>query len=302
MANIELIKQLRLLTNAPMKECKDALDASADDLEKAVDIIKVKGLNISNERLAKVATEGLVTIKTSTEGKIAVMVETNCNTNFVAKSEEFIAFSDHVTSAFAGKMLLGKEFNVEVFEDERRAFIAKTRENIVIRRWWAEQAEDPTVKVFNYLHSNNKLGVLLTMQAPSVEAANSPEFKELGNNLAMQICAMNPIAIDPERISAADIARQKEIFAEQVRQSNNPKQIAIMDKIIDGKVKKFYKEVCLIDQESILSPKLSIQQIINSTEDKLGGTIQIINFVRAEVGEGLIKNQENLAEEVAKLI
>ncbi len=189
MTNTELIKELRALTSAGMKDCKDALEEASWDLQKAVDIVKVKGLNIADGRTGRVAADGLVDIVVGKD--LSVMVEVNCQTDFVAGSAEFKKFIKDVKHKLYEDTLANTAFSASSMEEARKEVVSKTKENVVIRRWWAEQALDPTVRVFSYEHSNSKIGVLLTMKAPSAEAANSSEFKALGEDLTMQIAAMN---------------------------------------------------------------------------------------------------------------
>lgn len=302
MASIELIKQLRTLTNAGMADCKSALDESQDDLQKAIDIIKVRGQNISDSRSAKVAAEGRVAISHGGDLKVAAMVEVNCQTDFVANCEAFVNFAEDVAYTLADSIDIGTAFQATDVEFDRKETISATKENVVVRRWWVEESQNPAVRVFSYLHSNDKIGVLLTMQAPSAAASESQEFTELGNDLAMQICAMNPLGISADRISPDEVARQRLIFETQLQEDVKPKPVAMWPKIIEGKFKKYYKEVCLLEQESVIVTKSSVQQIIDNVGAKLGGTIQLINFVRAEVGEGLKIEKSNLAEEVSKLM
>lgn len=297
MNHTDLIKELRNLTAAGMKDCKEALLEADWDLQKAVDLVKIKGLNIADGRTGRVASEGRVDINTS--DTLAVMVEVNCQTDFVANSKEFVEFvqcTKHVLyHAVSGNM----EFKVDDVEDERKAVVSITKENIVARRWWVEESMDPTVKVFSYLHSNNKIGVLLSLQAPSETDAQDPAFLALGDDLCMQVAAMNPLAVSSDRLSSEEIDRQKVIFETQLKEEGKPQ--AMWDKIMIGKMNKFFKEVCLLEQESVITPKTSIKQIIQKVGDKLGGNITVINFVRCQVGEGIENKKEDLAEEVAKL-
>ncbi len=302
MASIELIKQLRALTNAGMGDCKSAIEEANGDLDKAVDIIKVRGQAISDSRSAKVASEGRVFINSALHNKLSVMVEVNSQTDFVANSQGFIEFGDDTADLFLKYMCLGQDFNANVVEASRKELVASTRENIVVRRWWAEESTNPAVRVFSYLHSNNKIGVLLTMQAPSEAAADSPEFKALGEDLTMQIAAMNPLAVSPDRLDPAEVAHQKSIFETQLKEDAKPKPEAMWPKILEGKFKKWNTEVCLLEQESVLVPKNSVKQVIQGISSKLGGEITVINFVRAVVGDGIEKKQDNLAEEVSKLM
>lgn len=314
MSNTELIKELRALTSAGMKDCKDALEEAGWDLQKAVDIVKIKGLNIADGRTGRVASEGCIAIMPAMaifdeagnrlpDRELSVMVEVNCQTDFVANSPAFVSFTQATAATLLLTFLRGKAFqpsDVEQGENGRLALISSTKENVVVRRWWIEEAQDPTVRVFSYEHSNNKIGVLLSMKAPTVEAMHSPEFEALGEDLAMQICAMNPLAVSNDRIAADEKARQKVIFETQLKEENKPEKM--WEKILEGKFRKWNAEVCLLEQESVVVPKTTVKQVIKNIGTKLGGEIQVVNFVRCQVGEGLEKKTDNLAEEVAKMI
>ena len=191
-----LVKDLRALTQAGMNDCKDALIEAAGDLNKAVDIIKKKGLNIVSAREGKIAADGLIATIAFSPTKdnnfiTAAMVELNCQTDFVAKSSEFQMFTTKVCGKILTDTLDNKSFDSKDLDSDRHDLISKTKENIVIRRWWVEQAFSPNARVFSYVHSG-KIGVLLTLLAPSNDIANTLEFNDLGNDLAMQIAAMNP--------------------------------------------------------------------------------------------------------------
>ena len=298
MSNTELIRELRTLTSAGMKDCKDALEESNWDLQKAVDIVKVKGLNIVDGRAGRVASEGLVVI-TSNDPKLVSMVEVNCQTDFVANSMDFKLFAVYVGSIFHGKASSSVPFAIEDVESVRQTVVSTTKENVVVRRWWVEEATDPCVRVFNYKHSTNKIGVLITMKAPSIDAANSPEFQSLGEDLAMQIAAMNPLAVDSDRIPPDEKVRQKAIFETQLKEEKKPEKM--WERILEGKFRKWNAEVCLLEQESVVVPKTTVKQVIKNVGTKLGGEIQVVNFVRCQVGDGIEKKQENLADEVEKL-
>lgn len=298
MSNTELIRELRALTSAGMKDCKDALEESNWDLQKAVDIVKVKGLNLADGRTGRVAADGLVQILSYHGGnEHKIMVEVNCQTDFVAGSAEFKLFVDHVCQKLVEK---DSAFKAEDAEAMRLGVVAITKENIVVRRWWIESAGDPTVRVFSYQHSNNKIGVLVTMKAPTVDAANSNDFRQLGEDLAMQIAAMSPLAVDSDRVPTEEKERQKAIFETQLKEENKPEKM--WEKILEGKFRKWNTEVCLLEQESVVVPKTAVKQVVKNVGTKLGGEIQVVNFVRCQVGEGIEKKQDNLAEEVAKMM
>lgn len=300
MSNTELIRELRALTSAGMKDCKDALEESNWDVQKAVDIVKAKGLNVVSGREGKVASEGRVAISFNPYYQIAAMVEVNCQTDFVANSPDFAKFVDDTALCFNGKLSSGQVFAASDVEDARKGVVSTTKENVVVRRWWAEQATDPTVKVFQYVHSNNKIGILLTLKAPTEDAAKDSAFRELGEDLAMQIAAMNPLAVDSDCIPQDEKDRQKAIFEMQLKEENKPEKM--WDKILEGKFRKWNTEVCLLEQESVVIPKTTVKQVIKNVGTKLGGEIQVVNFVRCQVGEGIEKKQDNLAEEVSKMM
>lgn len=297
MTNTDLIKELRALTQAGMKDCREALEEAGWDLQKAVDIVKVKGLNIADGRSGRVASDGRLDIATS--NNLAVMVEVNCQTDFVANSKEFAKFVHDTKHKVYDAVTADRQFDVAEVEDERKAVVSITKENIVVRRWFAEQSMSPTVKVFAYEHSNHKLGVLLSLQAPSEAAVNAPEFVALGEELAMQIAAMNPLAVSTDRMDPVHLERQKAIFETQLKEEGKPQ--AMWDKIMIGKMRKWNTEVCLLEQESVVTPKTSVGQVIKNTGAKLGGEIAVVNFVRCQVGEGIETKQECFVDEVSKL-
>lgn len=317
MNNAELIKELRALTQAGMKDCRDALEEAAGDLEKAIDIIKVKGLNIVTSREGKVASEGQVISIQLDYGPFAQgMIEINCQTESCANSTEFQEFANLVRTEFCNERqgwphegenpdeLVRRPFqhNSLVIEAARRNLIAITKENIMIRRWWVEEInpEASIGRVFSYVHANNKIGVLLSLQASSGEIALSKEFRLLGEDLALQVAAMNPLAVNPSRLPVTDVLRQTDIFNTQVAELNKP--FAAQAKILSGKLNKWHTEVCLLNQESVVNPLLSVAGVIDQVSTKLGGKIQVLNFIRCQVGEGIETVKENFADEVAKLI
>jgi elongation factor Ts len=298
MGNTELIKELRALTQAGMKDCKESLEEAGWDLQKAVDIVKTKGLNIVSGREGKVASEGVAAVSRYSNG--AAMVEVNCQTDFVANSPDFRKFATLVSDTLVVDVVTSEPFTVDHVEKERQAVVSTTKENVVVRRWWVEEVASPAAQVFTYVHSNNKIGVLLTLLAPSVDATRDSAFRALGEDLAMQVAAMNPVAVSVERLDPEAVARQKGIFEAQLTELNKPQ--AAWPKILDGKFNKWYTEVCLLNQESVVVPKTTIAQVVKNVGTKLGGEIQVVNFVRCQVGEGIEKKKENLADEVAKMM
>lgn len=296
MNKTESIRELRALTQAGMKDCNDALVEANWDIEKAVDIIKVKGQNITSGRAGRVASEGRVVIATS--GNRASMVEVNCQTDFTARSPAFIAFSEQAAAELSNSEGTFDSTSAAL-EQTRNAVVSTTKENVVVRRWFVEEASSPLAKVFSYTHSNNQIGVVLTLLAPSAEAVASKEFNELGNDLVMQVAAMSPLAVSVESLSPVEIAKQTAIFETQLTEAKKP-QVA-WPKIMTGKLNKWHTEVCLLNQESVVVPKTTVAQVVANVGKVVGGDITVVNFVRCQVGEGIEKApREDLQAAVAE--
>jgi elongation factor Ts len=277
---IHLIQELRELTGAGMNDCKQAIAQAEGDLQKAIDWLKVKGLAIANNLTGRTASEGRIAILASKQ--LAIMMEVNSETDFVANSPDFQTFTVTAAGAFLDAILNGTTFQAENVEKQRQALVAKTKENIVVRRWWAEQAFAPEARVFTYTHSNAKIGVLLTLLAPTVETSDLPEFSELGDNLAMQVAAMGPLAVSSDRLLKEDLDRQHKIFQTQLEELKKP--TTAWPKILEGKMAKWYQTACLLDQEAVWLSKNTVKQAIQGVAQKLGGDIQVVNFIRCQVG------------------
>lgn len=296
MNKTESIRELRALTQAGMKDCNDALVEANWDIEKAVDIIKVKGQNITSGRAGRVASEGRVVIATS--GNRASMVEVNCQTDFTARSPAFIAFSEQAAAELSNSEGTFDSVSSSL-EQTRNAVVSTTKENVVVRRWFVEEAASPLAKVFSYTHSNNQIGVVLTLLASSAEAVVSKEFNELGNDLVMQIAAMSPLAVSVESLSPVETAKQTVIFETQLTEAKKPQ--AAWPKIMAGKLNKWHTEVCLLNQESVVVPKTTVAQVVANVGKVVGGDITVVNFIRCQVGEGIEKApRENLQAAVAE--
>lgn len=300
MNNTDMIKELRALTQAGMKDCKDALEESNWNLDKAVDLIKIKNLSITVGR--KIASEGIVKVGRGPDDRTMNMVEVNCQTDFVANSPDFQKFVDLVAFQLGSDIAENRPFyhNCEVLETARLDLMSRIKENIVIRRWWVEQVNHEAGRVCQYVHSNNKIGVLISLVAPSIEAAKSEQFGAFSEELAMQIAAMSPVAVSVDTLPTEVVEHQKSIFEAQLKELNKPQ--ATWPKILEGKFRKWYTESCLLEQESVVYPKTTIKQVIKNMGVTLGGEIQVIGFIRCQVGEGIEQQSSNLAEEVAKLM
>jgi len=301
------VKELRERTQAGMADCKSALVEAAGEMEKAVEIILKKGLAKSAKRAGAVASEGEVRALVSPDAKSGVLVEVNIQTDFAARNDKFKAFVGEVTkvaqAAKAGANLdemkyLGTDKTVAAVRDE---LVAQIGEKITVRRWSKVDLSAPAGAVHSYVHLGGKIGVLLEVGAESAAAAAHPEFKKFIDDAAMQVAAMNPQFMVRAEVPKAAIDKQREIYAAQLREDPKPKPEQAWPKIIEGKLNKWYSEVCLVEQESVIVPGSSIDQVRAKTAKEAGGNIELKRFVRFERGEGIEKPTDDFAAEVAKM-
>lgn len=302
-----MIKELRERTSAGMSDCKNALVEADGDLDKAVEIILKKGIVKAASRAGKVATEGEVATWVSPDGKKAVIVEVNCQTDFVARGDDFKKFVSDVVSV-ASKLARGRDLGAEKYPGSdktidaiRQELVGRIGENIVVRRWDALEVKSDAGVVQAYVHMGGKLAVLLAAEAPSADKRNDGEFKAFVENCAMQVAAMNPVVVSKNELSQTDIEKQKEIFQAQLKEEGKPE--AAWPKIVEGKVSKWYTEVTLLGQDNVWDQGAgSVDKIRQELGKKLGGELKLDAFIRFGLGEGIEKKTENLADEVAKTI
>jgi elongation factor Ts len=302
-----MIKELRERTQAGMSDCKAALEEEGGDLDKAVENILKKGIVKAASRAGKVATEGEVRTVITDGGSRGTIVEVNTQTDFVSRGEAFKEFVSQVLLV-ASKLDKGKDLLAQTYpgksttiDVERQELTAKTGENTVIRRWDVVKASSGGI-VHSYIHMGGKLAVLVEAYAPST---TDKEFVEFVDNSAMQIAAMNPMVVSKDKLSPADLAKQKEIYEAQMKEEKAAGTLkapeAAWPKIIDGKINKWFTEVTLLGQESVTTPGSTVEKLREELSKKLGGDVKIASFVRFALGEGIEKAKDDLAAEVAKM-
>jgi elongation factor Ts len=315
-----MVKELRDRTQAGMSDCKNALVEAGGDMEKAVEVILKKGLAKAASRAGRIAAEGEVATWLAADGKRGVIVEVNCQTDFVARGDEFKGFVRSVLEAAskatgaAGRPAYegtGAELGAQKYpgtdktvEQVRAEMVAKTGENTVVRRWGALEAREPQGLVHAYVHAGGKLAVLV--HAEAVDRKNQ-DFRAFVDNVAMQVAAMNPSVVRREEVSAAQTAKQKEIYEAQMKEEQAAGTLkapeAAWPKIIEGKINKWFTEVTLLGQDNVWDPAAgTIDKIRQELGKKLGGEVKIHSFLRFSLGEGIEKKTEDLAAEVAKTI
>jgi elongation factor Ts len=335
-----MIKELRERTAAGMSDCKNALVEAEGDLDKAVDVILKKGLVKAASRAGKIAAEGEVSTWVASDGKKGVIVEVNCQTDFVARGDDFKTFVKNVTE-IAAKLPKGTDLGAQPYPGSektvdivRQDAVGRIGENIVVRRWDVLEAPANGL-VHSYVHMGGKLAVVVAAEAPNEAAKASPDFKAFVENCAMQIAAMSPIVVRKEDVEAAAIDKQKEIFFAQLKEEldgaiariaelkapghdlneadlkaemkaaearKGPPE-AMWPKVVDGKVSKWFTEVTLLGQDNVWEQGGgTVDKIRGELGKKLGGEVKITSFIRFGLGEGIEKKVENLADEVAKTI
>lgn len=296
------VAALREKTGCGMMDCKKALTSANGDIDAAIDFLREKGLAAATKKAGRIAAEGIAYAAVNEAGTVGAVVEVNSETDFVAKNSEFQNFvkacADTVMEqnpadldALLQCKASGSDETIDAILKEK---ILKIGENLKIRRFQRLEGA-----MGAYVHAGGKIGVLAQFDAPA-EIAAKPEFREYAKNICMQVAAINPQYLDEKSVPADVLEHEKEILKQQVIESGKP--AAIADKIVHGKLGKFFKEVCLVDQPYVKDGDLSVQKYTDETAKQLGGKIAIRGFVRYEKGEGLEKRSDNFADEVAGMI
>ena len=303
MANVTVkdIKELMTLTGVGMMDCKKALVESDGDTDKAVQLLREKGLATQAKKSGRVAAEGIVAAVV--EGNVGAVVEVNIETDFAAKNEEFKAFVDAVAKtvieknpadvdALKAATIAGGDKSVE--ETLQDLFI-KIRENMVIRRF--QRFEGVLVP---YVHGGGSIGVMVKLDTD----LDADKVFEVGKDCALQVAAMNPAYLNRESVPASVVENEKNIMlaqmAEDPKMANKPEQVRV--KIVEGKIGKYYTENCLLEQAFVKDDKVSVGKYVENAAKELGGSITVADYVRFERGEGVEKKEDNFADEVASMI
>ena len=281
------VMELRKKTGAGVADCKKALEQTDGDMEKAVDFLREKGIATAAKKASRIAAEGIVAAKI--EGKTGALVEVNCETDFVAKGDQYIEFVNGVVDYVIANDVADNEALIAAKADETVAATAKIGEKIAIRRFAKYTTDNGVVE--SYIHMGGKVGVLV-----EVEGCTCDGVKELAHDVALQIAAAKPLYLNASEVPAEVLEHEKEILKAQAL--NEGKPAAIVDRMVEGRVKKYYDEFCLLNQVFVKDPSLTIEKLVKSYGDKMGKTLSIKRFTRFEMGEGLEKRNDDFAAEV----
>jgi len=294
------VKKLRTMTGAGMMDCKKALIEAEGDFDKAVDILRKKGMAKAAKKADRVASEGAITVEISDDFKCATISEINSETDFVAQNDNFKELVKkatkhiHISEVDTVEDLLQTEIDGVKFEEFMKAQIAKIGENILVRRFDKICVGEGGI-VNGYVHMGGKIGVIVAAVCDKDEVCQN--IKDLLKDIAMHIAAMNPKYLDENAIPKEVLEKEKEIARAQLEKEGKPANI--IEKIIPGKIKKFIEENTLLGQKFVKDDKKSVKQILDEAAKAAGGTAKIVEFVRYELGEGIEKKQEDFASEVA---
>lgn len=284
-----LVKELRERTGAGMMDCKKALTQVDGDMDKAIDFLREKGLAAAAKKAGRIAAEGVVGSYVTEDGKVGVIVEVNCETDFVAKTDNFKALVEKIAAHIAAtnpadvEALLASELEGATVEAMVTAAVASIGEKISVRRFARYEVAEGLVAA--YIHGGGKIGVLVELTAGTAE---------LGKDIAMHVAAANPSYLNRTQVPAAELEHEKEVLSEQAKNEGKPEKI--IEKMVLGRINKYYKEVCLVDQDFVKDPDQTIAKLLKAND------ADVVEFARFQLGEGIEKKQEDFAAEVMSQI
>ena len=289
------VKELRETTGCGMMDCKKALTETNGDMDKAVEFLREKGLATAAKKAGRIASEGIVTIYMADDKKVAALIEVNSETDFVAKNDEFLTFVNNVAKIIAEnnpadvEALKALNYETETVGEKLTALIAKIGENMNIRRFARVEGN-----VCSYIHGGGRIGVLVETEAD----LDTDDKYEAARDVAMQIAAINPLYLSKDVVPEADVEKEKHIIMAQIKEDpkNANKPDNIIEKMVGGKINKFYEQNCLLQQEFVKDGDFKVEKYLETKGVKL------TNYIRFEKGEGLEKKEENFADEVANMI
>lgn len=298
------VQALREKTGVGMMDCKKALVESDGDMDKAIDILREKGLASAAKKAGRVAAEGVVAAYS--DANCGALVEINCETDFVAKGEPFVELANKVAKTVVAAKPVDVDALLKVkaidsdktIEEEVQEVFLALRENMKIRRFALAEGH-----VATYIHAGGTVGVMITFDTDDATAAK-PEFEVMGKDVAMQVAAMNPSYLDEASVPTEVLEKEKSILIAQMKEdpkmAGKPEQV--LAKIVEGKIGKYYKENCLLDQAFVKDGDISVAKYVANVARELGADIKVTGFVRYAKGEGIEKKEDDFAAEIASML
>ncbi|OPF60419.1 translation elongation factor Ts [Clostridium baratii] len=298
MITAKSVKELREKTGAGMMDCKKALTETNGDIEKAIEVLREKGLAAAAKKAGRIAAEGIVKTYVSEDKKTASIVEVNCETDFVAANEEFVSFAEKVaelvanTSVETVEELLNEKMGDATVQETLTALVAKLGENMTVRRFERLSLENGAIE--SYIHGGGRIGVLVEVSTEG----NADVASEVAKEVCMQVAAANPLFLNRDSVDQEALEKEKEIYRVQALNEGKPEKI--VEKMVMGRIQKYFKEVCLVDQVWVKDGDKTITKLVEEKSKEAGAPMTITKFVIFERGEGIEKKEENFAEEVAR--
>ena len=298
MVDASTVKELRERTGAGMMDWKKGLVETNGDIDKAIEFLREKGLSAAAKKAGRIASEGLIGTYVNEGNNFAAIVEVNCETDFVAKNQEFIDFINSMAKIVVDKdinsveELLEVDYNGLKVRESLSALIAKIGENMTIRRFKKFVVNDGVV--VSYIHAGGRIGTLVELHC----SKTNDVLLELGKDIAMQVAALNPQYVSDSEVPAEHMEKEREILKQQA--INEGKNEAVVEKMIEGRLKKQLKEICLLDQVFVKDGERTISKLLKDKSNEVGADISVSRFVRYEKGEGIQKKEDNFVEEVMK--
>ncbi|MFO7717407.1 MAG: translation elongation factor Ts [Thermodesulfobacteriota bacterium] len=274
----QMVKELREKTGAGMMDCKKALQEAEGDMNTAQTALREKGLAKAQKKAGRSTSEGVIVFATPDGGMSGALFELKCETDFVARNDQFVSMANSMAQEVAANGTLPANA-----EEEIKKFVGVIGENIQPGRQEILKVQAPAGLIGSYIHANGKIGVMVELRCTKPEAAQSQAMADLGKNIAMQVAAVTPLSVSPEDLPQENVEQEKAIFLKQAQDEGKPEHIA--EKIVEGRIKKFYKEVCLVEQPYIKDDSKTIRDLLQEVGKELGDTITIGSFVRLGLGE-----------------
>jgi elongation factor Ts len=278
------VKKLREKTGAGMMDCKRALEKSDGDMQKAIDYLREQGIAKATQKASRVAKEGLISSDIRSQGKLGVLLELNCETDFVARTEDFKNIAKAASTWIIDHRPADISQLVESMKDKINETIAKLGENISAKRFALLELDDESSGVvYSYIHPGNKLGVLLELRCETDAVAQNQDFTQLAKDISMQVAATNPLVITRDKLNSEIIEKEKDIYRTQAKNEGKPEKI--IERIVEGKLEKYFQEVCLLEQPFVKDQDHSVSERIDETRKGLGEEIKVGQFVRFRLGD-----------------